>query len=51
MKKIFDNTWAALDVGVRIFLLAGEESALVIDTGMNGLDIHGMIPAHTDYSD
>ena len=48
MKQIFDNTWAALDVGVRIFLLAGEESALVIDTGMNGLDIPGMVTAHTD---
>ena len=28
------------DGGVRIFLAAGKEKALVIDTGMTGLDIH-----------
>lgn len=48
MKQIFDRTWAETDVGVRIFLLAGEKEALVIDTGMNGLDVRAMAAAHTD---
>ncbi len=48
MKQIFDRTWAKTDVGVRIFLLAGEKEALVIDTGMNGLDVRAMVAAHTD---
>ena len=48
MKQIFDRTSAEMDVGVRIFLLAGEKEALVIDTGMNGLDVRAMAAAHTD---
>ena len=48
MKQIFDNTWAEIDGGVRFFLLTGQESALVIDTGMNGLDVRGVVSAHTD---
>ncbi|MBR4165948.1 MAG: hypothetical protein IKR43_06900 [Lachnospiraceae bacterium] len=48
MKQIFDRTWAETDVGVRIFLLAGEKEALVIDTGMNGLDVRAIAAAHTD---
>ena len=48
MKELFMNTWAALDVGVRIFLLAGNESALVIDTGMTGQDIRCLVAAHTE---
>ena len=47
MKQLYENTWAELDVGVRIFLLTGVEKALVIDTGMNGLDIHSLVTAHT----
>lgn len=47
MKKLFENTWALEDQGVRIFLLAGEKSALVIDTGMTAPDIHGLIPQMT----
>ena len=43
MKKLFENTWALEDQGVRIFLLVGEKSALVIDTGMTAPDIHGLI--------
>ena len=39
MRELFENTWALEDMGVRIFLLAGRERALVIDTGMSGLDI------------
>ena len=48
MKNIFDRTWAGLDGGVRIFLLAGEKEALVIDTGMNGLDVRRMVQEVTD---
>ena len=32
--KISDNTWRIEDMGVRFFLLAGEEKALLIDSGM-----------------
>ena len=48
MKQLYKNTWAEPDAGVRIFLLTGCEKALVIDTGMNGLDIHSLVTAHTD---
>ena len=48
MKQLFRGTWAELDQGVRIFLLTGTERALVIDTGMSGLDIHALISEHTD---
>ncbi|MCR4905206.1 MAG: MBL fold metallo-hydrolase [Clostridiales bacterium] len=33
--KINENTWRIEDGGVRLFLLAGEEKALLIDSGMN----------------
>lgn len=33
--KINDNTWRIEDGGVRFFLLAGTEKALLIDSGMN----------------
>ena len=48
MRELYKNTWAEVDRGVRIFLLTGEERALVIDTGMTGLDIRGLVSAHTD---
>ena len=47
MKQLYANTWAELDQGVRIFLLAGTERALVIDTGMTGIELDGAISAHT----
>ena len=47
MKEIYKNTWAELDQGVRFFLLTGTEKALVIDTGMNGPDVRGIVSAHT----
>ncbi len=47
MKKLFENTWVLEDQGVRIFLLAGEKRALVIDTGMTAPDLRGMIPQMT----
>lgn len=48
MKALLDRTWVETDNGVRIFLLAGKERALVIDTGMTGLDIRALVAAHTD---
>ena len=47
MKELYKDTWAELDGGVRIFLLTGEEKALVIDTGMTGVDVLGAVSAHT----
>lgn len=38
-QKLYDNTWFLDDQGVRIFLAAGKEKALIIDTGISGLDI------------
>lgn len=32
--KINENTWRIEDGGVRFFLLAGKEKALLIDSGM-----------------
>ena len=48
MKELYKNTWAAEDNGVRIFLIAGNEKALVVDTGMTGLDIRKLSAEHTD---
>jgi len=48
MKELYANTWAEFDQDVRVFLLAGEERALLIDTGMPGLDLHQLISQHTD---
>jgi len=47
-EKIFENTWAIDDDGVRIFILAGTERALVIDTGRSGPDIRPMVESVTD---
>ena len=43
MKELYANTWAESDQGVRIFLLVGKEKALLIDTGMTGLDLQSTI--------
>ena len=48
MKELFRDTWALEDNGVRVFLLAGKEKALVIDTGMTGADLSAEIRLHTD---
>ncbi|MBR0510934.1 MAG: MBL fold metallo-hydrolase [Clostridia bacterium] len=47
MKALADRTWAETDRGVRIFLLEGTKKALVVDTGMTGLDIRALVSAHT----
>ena len=38
--ELYKDTWYLENNGVRIFLAAGTEKALVIDTGMSGVDIH-----------
>ena len=48
MKELFENTWAIEDMGVRIFLLTGKDRALVIDTGMTGIDVPSEVRKHTD---
>ena len=40
---IFENTWMLDDEGVRIFILAGTERALVIDTGRSGIDVKALV--------
>ena len=47
MKELYENTWTEMDQGVRIFLLTGAEKALVIDTGMTGVDIRSLTASHT----
>ncbi len=47
MKAVFENTWVLPDRGVRIFLLCGAERALVIDTGMTGIDVRAAVCEHT----
>ena len=48
MQPLFENTWVQTDRGVRIFLLTGTKRALVVDTGMTGLDIRALVSPHTD---
>ena len=48
MKVLFENTWVIDDGGVRIFVLAGDDEALVIDTGISGLDIPELVRGVTD---
>ena len=47
MKELFNNTFSYLDGGVRIFLLIGEEKALVVDTGMSGIDVKSLVSKHS----
>ncbi len=46
-EQIFQDTWMVEDEGVRIFILAGTERALVIDTGRTGIDVRGLAAAVT----
>ena len=48
MKELYQNTWTEMDEFVRIFLAAGTKKALIIDTGMTGLDVCALAEAHTD---
>lgn len=47
MKELYAGTRAEFDQGVRIFLLVGEKTALLIDTGMTGIELDSMVRAHT----
>ena len=47
---IFENTWMLDDEGVRIFVLAGTERALVIDTGRSGIDVKALVTGVTSLS-
>ena len=47
-REMYNDTWYLDDGGVRIFLAAGKEKALVIDTGMTGIDIHKAAKEVTD---
>lgn len=45
---LYENTWAIEDGHVRCFLLAGESMALLIDSGISGLDLKGIAGELTD---
>ncbi len=44
---LFENTWKVEDGPVRIFILAGTERALIIDTGISGFDVKSAAAAVT----
>lgn len=46
--RIDEHSWHIEDGGVRFFLLEGAEKALLIDTGMSGLDARGIARSLTD---
>ena len=45
---LYENTWAIEDCHVRCFLLAGEVSALLVDSGVSGLDLKSIAREVTD---
>ena len=48
MIELYDRTWAIEDEDVRIFVIAGESSALVVDTGVSSPDVEGPVRQVTD---
>ncbi len=46
--RLYDNTWAIEDGGVRIFVIRGSEKALVVDTGFGDIDVIGAVRSLTD---
>ena len=48
VKKLTDNVWTFDEFGVRSFIVVGENSALVIDTGMGNVDFLGEIKKITN---
>lgn len=46
--KLYENTWTVEDNGVRIFILAGTEKALIVDTGRTGIAIRDAARQVTD---
>ena len=47
MKELYAGTWVLEDGHVRVFLLEGTKRALVIDTGISGLDIKTLVSQQT----
>ena len=41
-EKIYENSYVIDDHGVRVFILVGEEKALVVDTGFGDLDVRAL---------
>ncbi|MBQ9063653.1 MAG: MBL fold metallo-hydrolase [Eubacterium sp.] len=48
MTQISSNTWAVQDQNVRFFILTGDERALLIDSGISGLDVRQIAREVTD---
>ena len=46
--KLYENTWAIEDTGVRCFILAGKTKALLIDTGRTGMALRDIARAVTN---
>ncbi|MBR2561453.1 MAG: MBL fold metallo-hydrolase [Eubacterium sp.] len=48
ISEVLDKTWTVEDGDVRFFLAAGEKEALLIDTGMTGLDVKAIAASLTE---
>lgn len=48
IKQISSDTWAVQDENVRFFILTGAEKALIIDSGISGLDVQQIAREVTD---
>lgn len=48
MNEFLPKSWVVDDQGVRIFILAGSEKALIVDSGMTGLNVMGLARKYTN---
>lgn len=48
MNEFLPKSWVVDDQGVRIFILAGSEKALIVDSGMTGLNVIGLARKYTN---
>lgn len=48
MKKLYTDTWSLFDTMVRVFLIVGNKRALVVDSGVSGLEIRSIVRQYTD---
>ena len=48
IRELYEKTWAVEDDGVRIFILAGAEKSLIIDTGRTGMPVLEAVRKVTD---
>lgn len=46
--RINSNTWRIEDGFVRAFLLTGSERAMLIDSGVSGMDVKSMAESHPE---